>query len=98
MNGLDLRPGVLLDLGAIVKLHIDGLLLSVAGDEQSDVASGRGFAKHAAELLNALHLLPVHLEDNVVNAQADLSGRSVMVDNDDLRTRWVLQLEGGGPL
>ena len=57
--------------------------------------AGRNLAHHAAELLGAFHSLTVHLQDDVVHADASLRGRRIVIDQRNHRAANLFQFQLG---
>ena len=90
-----LVPDVVLHDLAVDQLDFHGLGAAVAAEQKRDLAAGGNLPQHAAKLLCAFHFLPVDFEHHVVDSQADLARRGIVVDQRDDRAADFLELEPG---
>ena len=89
----ELGPDATLHDAAVDELDGEGLDVAIAADFETDFAACGDFAQHAVKLLGALDVLAVELDDDIVDAEADLAGGRIVIDEGDDGAANFLELE-----
>ena len=93
-----LRPRIGLKRRAVGKLNAQRLLLPIAAHNKADAVARRSIVQHPLQLGLAHDGLAIHAENHVVNLDARLAGRSVVVDGNDFGARRCFEAELAGAL